>query len=274
MFRIVNRTLTTDSGSGVTIDHNNVSATFSKEQVTLYVGGTIGSDELEFTIYKRVNDPPFYAARILKETMAKMGISITGEIKQGITPKSAKLFHESYSYDLGYIISGVNKWSNNQAAGQLCMIMGAETFGIPGTDEKGIRAIRSFLTSAGIDTNDVVMTDGSGLDRQNKMTPRAQVRLLEYMYKRFSVSSEFVSSLSIGGVDGSERKRFKKNNGPINRSRMKIGYLWGISGLSGYIETKNRDVIAFCMLTNDFPKDNYESIKRIEDQVCVLIGNL
>jgi D-alanyl-D-alanine carboxypeptidase/D-alanyl-D-alanine-endopeptidase (penicillin-binding protein 4) len=273
LFRIVNRTLTVDSGSGVTIDHNNVSMSFGKDVITIYVGGTIASDELEYTIYKRVNNPPIYAATVLKETFRKMGIRITGDVKQGYVPRKSKLFHETYSYDLGYIISGINKWSNNQAAGQLCMIMGAEEYGVPGTDEKGIIAMKPFLTKAGIDSGDIIMVDGSGLDGRNKMTPRAHVRLLNYMYHRFQVSPEFVSSLSIGGVDGTERKRFKKNGGPVNRSRLKIGYLWGISGLSGYIETRRGDVIAFCMLTNDFPKDYYDTIKRIEDQVCAILGN-
>ncbi len=274
MFRVVNRTLTVDSGAGVTIDHNNVSMSFGKDIMTAYVGGTIGSDELEFSIYKRVSNPPVYAATVLKETFQKTGIRVTGPVKQGYVPKKSKLFHETYSYDLGYIISGINKWSNNQAAGQLCMIMGAEEYGVPGTDEKGIRAIRQFLAKAGLDTNGVFMADGSGLDARNKMTPRVHVKLLDYMYHRFSVASEFVSSLSIGGVDGTERKRFRKNGGPSGRSRLKIGYLWGISGLSGYIGTKNGDVVAFCMLTTDFPKDYYESIKQIEDQVCTILGGL
>lgn len=274
LFRIVNRTLTTDSGSGITIDHNHVSASYGKGRITVYVGGTIAEYEKEFSIYKRADNPPFYAGIIFKETMERFGIRITGDIRKGITPRHSRLLYEATSADLGTIIAGINKWSNNQAASQLCMIMGAEEYGPPGTDEKGIRVMKRFLAFIGIDTHTVWITDGSGLDAGNKMTPRAQALLLEYMYRQFSMMPEFISSLSIGGVDGTEWKRFRKNHGPVNRSRLKIGYLWSISGLSGYIETRNGDVIAFCSLINNFPKDEYETIKQLEDRLCLLIARL
>lgn len=273
-FTIINRTLTTDSGTGVTIDHNTVSVKYDKNLMTVYVGGTIASDELEFNLYKRAQDPALYTSTVFRDALAQFGIAVKGKIRTGVVPKTATLIHETYSYDLAYIIGGINKWSNNQAAGQLLMILGAEEFGAPGTDEKGLRAIQPFLKKAGITSDEIVMVDGSGLDAQNKMTPRAQARLLEYMYNTFEYGSEYVSSLSIAGVDGSERKRFRKKGGPVGRARLKIGYLWSVSGLSGYIATSRGDVIAFCSLMNGFEKDDYETVKQLEDTICITLSKL
>ncbi len=273
-FKIINRTLTTDSGKGITIDHNNVSVKYDKDLMTVYVGGTIASDELEFNIYKRVQDPLTYVTTVFRNALELAGITLKGKIRTGTVPRKATMIHETYSYDLAYIVAGINKWSNNQAAGQLLMILGAEAFGPPGTDEKGLRAIKPFLKKAGIAESEIIMTDGSGLDIGNKMTPRAQVRLLEYMYQRFDCSAEYVASLSIAGVDGSERKRFRKNGGPVGQARLKIGYLWGVSGLSGYIATSGGDIIAFASLMNDFEKDYYETVKQLEDKIVITLSQL
>ena len=58
-----------------------------------------------------------------------------------------------------------------------------------------------FYSGAGIDEDDVVQTDGSGLSRQDMVTPRSVVGLLQYAETRrwFDV---YYSSLPISGVDG------------------------------------------------------------------------
>lgn len=271
MIRVVNYAKTTDSASGVGISNYSVSAKYTKEKMTIYVSGTMGVGEPETVIYKRINEPALFVGAIIKETFELYGIRVKGRVFTGITPQTVKTIAEPPSYDLSYIIAGINKWSNNYAATQLLMIMGAQEFGPPGTDEKGIRAIKSFLEKVGITNKEINMIDGSGLDAGNKITPGAMVRLLEYMYRDFS-SPEFLSSFSIAGVDGTEKKRFKKNGGPSKQSRLKIGYLHGFSGLSGYIETHRGDLVAFCLLTNGFPKDYYESVKQLEDKICTILS--
>ncbi len=273
-FKIKNGTLTTDSTKSLSVTNFTVHADYSGEHMTIAVYGGIPITEDEIVIYKRINEPAKYVAAVIKHMFELYGIKITGKISTGITPKNFKIVSEPGSFELSHIVAGTNKYSNNYVAGQLLMIMGAQEFGEPGTDEKGIRAIKPFLKKAGIRDNEIIMVDGSGLDGRNQMTPRALVRLLEYMYHDFQNGPEYVSSLSIAGVDGTEKKRFRKNGGPVKTSRLKIGYLWDVSTLSGYVETKNKDVLAFSILTNGFPKEYYEAVKQLEDKICMALADL
>lgn len=268
---VTNRVVTGDSGSGVSVDHQSSYATYAGDHMNVFVSGAIGLDEEEMSLSKRVDDPTLFTGLAIRQALELMGIAIKGKTVKGATPPTAVKCHEINSYKLSTIIDGVNKWSNNFVATQLVMIMGAEEFGEPGTDEKGVRVLRRFIDTLGLSQKDFVITDGSGLDAANQMTPRALVRLLEHMYGDFRIGPEFLSSMSIGGIDGSERKRFKKHGGPVGQSRLKIGYLWGISGLCGYIESRQHGVIAFAILTNDFPKDYYETVKQLEDRVCRIL---
>ncbi len=271
LIRIVNYAKTADSTGGIGISNYSVSAKYNKEKMTIYVSGTMGLGEPETVIYKRINEPALFTGAIIKETFELYGIQVKGRVLTGITPQKVKTVAEPPSYDLSYIISGINKWSNNYAATQLLMVMGAQEFGPPGTDEKGIRAIQPFLKKVGITNEEIRIIDGSGLDAGNKITPAAMIRLLDHMHRGFN-APEYLASFSIAGLDGTEKKRFKKNGGPAKLSRLKIGYLHGISGLSGYIETQRGDLVAFCLLTNGFPKDYYESIKQLEDKICTILS--
>lgn len=272
LIRVVNYAKTADSSSGIGINNYTVSAKYNKEKITVFVSGTIGLGEEETVIYKRVNEPALYTAAIIKETFELYGIDVKGNVLTGVMPNKTKTIAEPPSYDLSYIVAGINKWSNNYAATQLLMIMGAQEFGPPGTDEKGIRAMQAFLKKVGISDEEICIVDGSGLDAENKITAAAMIRLLEYMYRGF-YSPEYLSSFSIPGLDGTEKKRFKKNGGPQKQSRLKIGYLHGISGLSGYIDTRRGDLVAFSLFTNGFPKEYYESVKQLEDKICAILFN-
>lgn len=274
-FALDNRVMTTDSGEGTTIGNGSVTIVHEKDGVErLGVYGTIAVDEKGVVVYKRVGDPTLFTTQVVAETFEQFGIRVRGRIRLGKTPRKVRTLAEIFSYDLRDIIAGVNKWSNNYSAGQLLMILGAEDGGVPGTDEKGLAAVRKFLAKIPVREDEITMVDGSGLDSRNQMSPRAHVRLLEYMYRHFEDAAEYVSSLSIGGVDGTEKKRFLKNGGPRRVSRLKIGYLHGVSGLSGYIHTRSGDIIAFASFANSFPVDQYDAVKKLEDRICQLLAML
>ena len=71
-----------------------------------------------------------------------------------------------------------------------------------GSTAQGARVVRAFLTTdAGIDPDDFVFFDGSGLSGHDLVTPRATVQLLQYASGQ-PWFAEWKASLPVGGEDG------------------------------------------------------------------------
>ena len=273
-FRIINRSKTLAAGSGISFGQHHVKMIYGENDNTIEVGGGIAVDEQAYSLYKRVSHPKRFYAAVLRETLNIFGIRISGKTRYASLPPGTEILHEIESMDLSYVLSGVNKWSNNFVAGQLLMVMGAEQYGAPGTDRKGLRVLDNFMKNIGVPATSYRLVDGSGLDAGNKMTPRALVKILAHMNDDFRLAPEYISSLSIAGIDGSERRRFSDMKELQGISRLKIGYLWGVSTLSGYMPTRRGDLLAFSILMNDYSREHYTSVQRIQDEICKALFEL
>jgi D-alanyl-D-alanine carboxypeptidase/D-alanyl-D-alanine-endopeptidase (penicillin-binding protein 4) len=123
---------------------------------------------------------------------------------------------------------------------------------VDGSIAEGVRVVRAFLTTkAGIDANDFVFFDGSGLSSHDLVTPRATAKLLRFATTQ-PWGGAWKASLPIGGEDGSLRRRFADANGAAKGIRAKTGSLSRALALSGYAESKTYGRLAFSILVNDF----------------------
>ena len=95
--------------------------------------------------------------------------------------------------------------------------------------------LRGFLNNAGISSDDYVFYDGSGLSRQNLVTPHAIVGLLRYATTQ-PWGKDFRDSLPAAGVDGSLADRCKDLD-PEAHVYAKTGSLGGVKSLSGWNPT-------------------------------------
>jgi D-alanyl-D-alanine carboxypeptidase/D-alanyl-D-alanine-endopeptidase (penicillin-binding protein 4) len=95
---------------------------------------------------------------------------------------------------------------------QLVYTLGAQRYGAPGTRENGIRAIREFLESRGLDVAPLAMQNGAGLSRDERVSARLLVGVLRAA-ARSPFGPEFIASLSLGGMDGTTRNRFNDDAG-------------------------------------------------------------
>jgi D-alanyl-D-alanine carboxypeptidase/D-alanyl-D-alanine-endopeptidase (penicillin-binding protein 4) len=128
--------------------------------------------------------------------------------------------------------------------------------------------VRSFLTKAGIPSEQFVFYDGSGLSRQNLVTPLAMVTLLEYAAKQ-PWGAAFRDTLPVAGVDGSLAERFKGTPAQ-GRVQGKTGSLGGVKSLAGYATTLHGQQIAFSILSNNL---NVPA-KRITDAIDEIVLNV
>ena len=93
-----------------------------------------------------------------------------------------------------------NKISQNLHAELFLRVVGREKTGV-GSTAAGLQVEREFLKSAGVAEGDVVLRDGSGLSRDDLVTPRAVVTLLRYASHQ-PWGREFISTLPVAGMDG------------------------------------------------------------------------
>ncbi len=223
---------------------------------TLLITGSIGTQGDTITRYVAVNHPAYFGGFVFKETLAADGIAVKGEITcarncpktidiQDIRRK--KTFKTTAVYrspKLSEIIKVVNKLSNNLYA-ELLLFAIAKAAG-----DESAHAALATLRNAGIDTAGVSMADGSGLSRHNLVTPGAIVDLLKAMAHGPHASC-YIESLPVMSVDGTLGSRLKGSVAE-GRIRAKTGSMTHVRSLSGFVTTKNNEILAFSILSNNY----------------------
>ena len=198
------------------------------------------------TLEISVPDPLFYFGVIMKNVFAENGIKIKGDIKRERVPKWAGIIFTHYSEPLETILEEYNKESINIIGDSIVKILGAEFMGTPGTWENGSYVMKNHLRRIGI-SEDTSVVDGSGLSNLNRVSAEDLTLVLENIYRNRDISSEFISSLPVAGVDGTLKKRFLKLR---NKISAKTGYLDGVRSLSGYAYGRGGKVYIFSIIAN------------------------
>ncbi len=150
--------------------------------------------------------------------------------------------------------------------------------GTPSTDDygrprssdalgNGLR--RQFLARAGISLEPLSLRDGSGLARQNLVTPRSTVRLLQYM-RTHPYKDVFRDSLPIAGSDGTLERRMRDTVAAGNL-RAKTGTLSYVNALSGYVTTRGGEVLIFSMFGNNYVGASRD-VTQVIDRICALLA--
>ena len=149
------------------------------------------------------------------------------------------------------LLPRINKNSQNMLAEGLCKLLGRAYDArrwrpAPGSWASGSDAIHAFLSKLSIDSGRIVIADGSGLSRDNRVTTRVISDLLVKM-RGHEHGQVFFDSLSVGGVDGTIRSRFADKIGQVHA---KTGYIGGVRSLSGYAPAKNGSTMVFSFIYN------------------------
>src|SRR4029453_14482537 len=102
--------------------------------------------------------------------------------------------------------------------------------------EKGIKAILRELNASGVDVKGIYLENGSGLSRNSRVTAKTLVSALQKAYDNPRLKNHFIESLSVLGVDGTLRRRFRHTD-LAGRFFGKTGTLRRVNTLSGYGDT-------------------------------------
>jgi D-alanyl-D-alanine carboxypeptidase/D-alanyl-D-alanine-endopeptidase (penicillin-binding protein 4) len=220
-------------------------------RIQIDVAGRVSAERGGMVFRRRVPHQALYAASLMRAALLSAGITVRDDARVAPTPapKSGHVLpllalHESAP--LGILLRKINKDSDNDYAERVLEAAGAEVYGGAPTGDKGVRLVREVIGELGLPPASYVPKNGSGLGHANRITADAMSALLRTLYLDPRVGPEILQSLSVGGVDGTTRNRFK---GTIaaERVRAKTGTLRGKSCLSGLVGDGS-DVLAFSIL--------------------------
>lgn len=203
------------------------------KQGLLVIKGNYSAKCKQQFILRAVSNPEQHAFNAFRDFWLDLNGILTGGLKKGRVSAGDEHFHVYSSPTLGEQIRLINKWSNNVMTKQLLLTLGAIKFGAPASFEKGRDAVLQVLQENEIDTQGIILDNGSGLSRHSIISAKQMGKLLETAF-RDSYMPEFMSSLSLPGVDGTLVNRFRKDD-LRGRSHLKTGTLNYVTAIAGYM---------------------------------------
>lgn len=289
-YKIDNRVITTPSGSGP----RTVSINREPGANLLTFWGNIPQDDSGFSEALAIEDPADFAARLFRQLLEERGVAVYGRARTHHTelasmqtfsvtsmasgggdstrpPNPLPMVLASYqSQPLVQDLRVINKVSQNLHAELMLRLLGKEK-GNSGSIEGGLEVLRGFLVNAGIKADEFVFFDGSGLSREDLVTPGAIVTMLRYCLQQ-PWGKSYEDTLPVAGVDGSLADRFR-NTPAAGVLRAKTGSLSHVYSLSGYATTKSGDHIAFSVMTNNNNMPTKKALDTIDSIVVRLVDD-
>jgi D-alanyl-D-alanine carboxypeptidase/D-alanyl-D-alanine-endopeptidase (penicillin-binding protein 4) len=234
-----------------------------------------------------VSRPAELFVALLKERLIAKGVEVKGQTR-AVNSKTAMGTEPSVeiakleSPSLALIAAKTMKPSQNMYTETLLWTLGENARsamstpggGVPVSSatsaDLGISAVKRFLTEIGVAPDGIIQHDGSGLSRHNLITPAAVVQLYTYMGKQSRFSQAWRDSLTIGGVDGTLRRRFVGTRASGN-VRGKTGTIDQVSALSGYVKTAAGEELVFSMVVNGVNETAARTAAM--DEIVVMLAN-
>lgn len=190
-----------------------------------------------------------FAAALTGWLWKASGGTLGGRVRHGITPYETTTLFEHTSPSSAEAVREMNKWSSNVIAQQLLATLAMHEPDTPDMLAAGARIAAETLTAAGIPAHGLLIDNGSGLSRIASVRADTLGALLLTAWQR-PWMPEFVSALSLAGIDGTARKRL--NGSPAHgRAHIKTGTLNGVRAMAGYVLDRNGRRHAVVMMVND-----------------------
>lgn len=244
---VENRAVTVRAGRPSTVDLERGDG---PRRIRVYgtVPGGAGPDVEFFAVSSGAE----YAGVTFREALLRKGIEVDREEVRVVSDslrspaRGAAVLAEHWSDPLPRVIAPILLKSQNWIAETLLKTVGREVRG-EGSWEAGIGVERDFLTGVvGIDPADLALSDGSGLSENNRVTPRAFVKLLDYIH-RTPAMAVVAQSLPVSGREGSLLTRLTDLPGRVSA---KTGYIGGVDSLSGWVVANDGRTVLFSIIAN------------------------
>ena len=187
--------------------------------------------------YVALLDHPHYALGMFASAWTEAGGSFSGGVREGRAKPDARPLVTMESAPLYAMVSDINKLSNNVMARQLFLTLATTSYPPPATTGNASKAIGGWLAGHKLKFPELVLENGSGLSRRERIAAQSMARLL--LAADASVArGEYISSLAVAATDGTVRKRFQ-NDDVADQAFLKTGTLEGVRAIAGYVFAPN-----------------------------------
>ena len=264
---IKNNAITTsiNSKSKIEISRNS----FDRNNVIIIEGDLPVSKDSIFEHISVIN-PEKYFLSLFKNKLINNEITFNGDLLIGETKNNSKLISEHLE-PIDTIISFLNKTSDNLSGENMLKHMSSKIISVPGSTKKGIWLLNKSLSKNNIDTNSIIIVDGSGMSNYNLNSAKNFVTLLKSIYNQPTAFSRLYNSLPIAGVDGTLKSRMVNTNAK-NNLRAKTGTHSGMCTLTGFVKSKNGEVIAFSIMIQNYI-GSAQKYRNAQDLIGEILAN-
>ncbi|EZP37957.1 D-alanyl-D-alanine carboxypeptidase/D-alanyl-D-alanine-endopeptidase [Janthinobacterium lividum] len=211
-----------------------------------------------------------YADRLFRATWKRLGGTITGTVREapatGLPPTAepvgTRMLADHVARALPEVLRDINKTSDNTLARTLFLSLGSlqsdgwlgsrpVAMAVPeDTATRARQVIQEWFQRHQIDTQGMLVDNGSGLSRTGRIAPAQMAGVLQAM-QQSPWAPEFQSSLPIVALDGTMRKRLL-NSPAAARARIKTGTLKNVVAIAGYVPDANNQLcVVVAMINSD-----------------------
>ena len=246
---IVNNLVLDQAACGDWVERIRAEASGDDNAARLAIGGAYSAQcgEKERS-YSLLGQRPYFGG-LFRQLWKELGGSLQGEVRDGTPPAQARLLLGHASPPLAEVVRSINKFSNNVMARQLYLTLGAQQSAPPATTAKAEQAIRAWLAGKGLDMRELVLENGAGLSRIERISARGMGELLVAAYAS-PVMPELISSLPLIAVDGTLKRRLK-DSAIAGRAHIKGGTLAGVRAIAGYLLARSgRMTVVVCLVNH------------------------
>ncbi len=228
-----------------------------------------------------------FADRLFRAQWSELGGRFTGAARDGVTANDTKLIAEHQSRSLAEFNRDINKRSDNPMARLIYLTLGTDavnaaisangaknpsqpdakkalpltTSSTDTTAQRADATVRAWLAQRRIDAAGLVVDNGSGLSRSERIAPLTLAHVLRAAHNG-PWGPELLMSLPIVGVDGAMKNRLVDTSA-VARARFKTGYIKNVVSVAGYIPDARGELHAVVVMLN------HENVKGREGRVVL-----
>lgn len=223
----------------------------------LTIEGTIPANKSNFKVKASLPNPQKTLAYQVYSKLKKKGYTLSGKYKvRQVAKKQSHVIGTVTSPRLIDIIDQTNQKSVNILAENLL----ENSYVFSGSKNGKFKWAKNILVEKfSVNTEGMVLKDGSGLSRFNAISPEQLVQLLSKMKN----SKLFYQSLPIAGESGT-LKNFLVDSWAKGNLHAKSGSMQGVRSYAGYIKTKSGKNLAFAVIINNANCSGGKTKRKIE----------